>query len=254
MRPLASFSLLLCLCLPWEGFAAATPVEVHQVLALSVGTPDKVVALTLDACGGGFDRELIEFLIDRRIPTTIFATKRWLDRNQAGLSMILAHPDLFEVEDHGWRHVPAVIGDDRRVYGIVGHPDVAHLKREISVGAQAVQKATGVGPRWYRAATGEYDPEALETIEAMGYKVAGFSVNADDGATLERRVIVARMQRVKSGDIIIAHMNRPESDTAEGLAASLPQLLERGYRFVKLNDADVRRVPARIPRSKGGKP
>jgi peptidoglycan/xylan/chitin deacetylase (PgdA/CDA1 family) len=57
------------------------------------------VALTLDACSGKFDDDLIEYLISKRIPATIFATKKWLDRNPYGLSVIKKHLDLFDVED-----------------------------------------------------------------------------------------------------------------------------------------------------------
>jgi peptidoglycan/xylan/chitin deacetylase (PgdA/CDA1 family) len=102
---------------------------------------------------------------------------------------------------------------------------------------------TGHAPHWYRGATAEYDPQALQVIVAMGYKVAGFSVNADAGATLNRETIVARLNAVRSGDIIIAHMNKPASETADGLSSGLKSLLVRGFHFVTLSEMDVR--PAR---------
>src|SRR6185369_8370 len=94
-------------------------------------------------------------------------------------------------------------GSDRQVYGLAGAADLKHLRSEVSLGAEAVKLATGTAPRWYRGATGEYDPEALKEIEKMGYKVAGFSINADSGATLSQRQVVARLKKVRSGDIII---------------------------------------------------
>jgi peptidoglycan/xylan/chitin deacetylase (PgdA/CDA1 family) len=214
-------------------------VEVHQVLALE-GSAEKVVALTLDACGGGYDADLIRFLTQQRIPATIFATKKWMDRQPAAVAELRAHPDLFDIEDHGERHVPAVLGPQRMVYGIRGSADVRQLKREVSAGAQAVRTLTGVAPTWYRGATGEYDREALTVISQLGFHVAGFSLNADDGARLSRRQILRRLSRVKPGDIIIAHMNRPASDTAEGLAEGLQALLEQGFRFVTLRGARVK--------------
>jgi hypothetical protein len=45
--------------------------------------------------------------------------------------MLKAHPELFDIEDHGANHMPAVIGLGRRVYGISGEPDIAHLEREV---------------------------------------------------------------------------------------------------------------------------
>jgi peptidoglycan/xylan/chitin deacetylase (PgdA/CDA1 family) len=237
-----TFFYIAALLFATPAVGGLSTIEVHQVIALPAQDSDKVVALTLDACGGKFDAELIRYLIAHQIPATIFATKKWLDRNPVGVAQLKAHADLFEIEDHGANHVPSVVGAGRSVFGIPGNPDLAHLEREILGGANAVQTVTGEAPRWYRGATAEYDPAAIKLIAAMGYRIAGFSVNADAGATLARAAIVARLDQVKSGDIIIAHMNKPASDTAEGLAEGLQRLLARGFRFVRLDQAQVRSV------------
>ena len=120
----------------------------------------------------------------------------------------------------------------------------------MSQGAQAVERATGSKPRWYRGATALYDPKALGDIEAMGYRIAGFSVNADAGATLSASGVAARIRAAMSGYILIAHVNRPRSATAEGLAQGLSELQARGYRFVLLRDQSVVAdpIPPRRPR------
>ena len=222
--------------------AEQSPVEIHNQLSVPAEAGNKI-ALTLDACGGKSDDALINYLIENRIPVTIFATKKWLDRNPKAVAVIKAHLDLFDVEDHGEKHIPAVIGKDRMVYGIPGEPDVVHLRREVVEGAHAVEKVTGIAPRWYRGATGEYDTQAIKEIEGMGYKIAGFSVNADNGATLKKLSIEKRLARVKTGDVIIAHMNKPESDSAEGLAVGLAYLLKAGFVFARLDQVDLKEVP-----------
>jgi peptidoglycan/xylan/chitin deacetylase (PgdA/CDA1 family) len=244
MRRILVSLILVVLAVPAPLAARASdrPVEVHQRLALPQPQA-RIAALTLDACGGNYDARLIRFLVEERIPATVFATRKWIERNREGVATLHSHPELFDIEDHGADHVPAVIGLGRRVYGLPGNADVAHLESEVRNGAAAVESVTGHAPRWYRGATAEYDAEALRVIAAMGYKVAGFSINADAGATLKREAIVARLNSVAPGDIIIAHMNRPLSDTAEGLSAGLKALLARGFRFVKLNDVEVRPAP-----------
>jgi peptidoglycan/xylan/chitin deacetylase (PgdA/CDA1 family) len=245
MRPVFLLILILFLLASVAAGADEQPVELHQELSLPAGVTDKVVALTLDACGGDFDANLVHFLIEHRIQATIFATRRWIRRNPDALATLRAHADLFDIEDHGANHVPAIIGTDRQVYGLAGVADLKQLRREVSGGADAVKAATGTPPRWYRGATGQYDPEALKVIEQMGYKVAGFSLNADSGATLSQKQIAARLKKVRSGDIIIAHINKPASDTAKGLAEGLQWLLDQGFHFVKLNDSQVRSLQNR---------
>lgn len=235
---------------------AESPTEIHDRLLV----PDqsmRMVALTLDACSGKYDDDLLQYLIRNRIPATIFATKKWLDRNPVAVAAIKAHLDLFQVEDHGENHIPAVIGVGKRVYGIPGEPDLIHLRREVLEGARAVETAIGVAPRWYRGATAEYDLQAIAEIERMGYRIAGFSLNADAGATLKRGAIVQRLKRVRPGDIIIAHMNKPASDSAEGLAAALDDMIRQGFVFVRLDQVDVVVLPEplklqkRAPGAKG---
>jgi len=220
--------------------ASAKPqwgVEMHQRLApQQLGTQPEV-AITLDACGGAFDADLIDTLLRLHVPATLFVTKKWLDHNPQGTALLLAHPELFELEDHGAAHVPAVIGAGRRVYGLAAQPDVAHLQAEVAGGAAAIQSLTQQAPRYYRGATALYDTQAMQAIRAMGYTIAGFSVNADAGATLPQASILARLRAVRAGDVVIAHMNKPAGATAEAFAVALPELLARGVHFVKLSQA-----------------
>jgi peptidoglycan/xylan/chitin deacetylase (PgdA/CDA1 family) len=236
-------ALLACLCTALPAAAEIEPIELHHVIDLSAAGEQKLVALTLDACEGKVDAALLDFLIEKRIPSTIFVTRKWLKRNPDAALLLIEHQDLFEVEDHGAAHVPAVIDADRRIYGLRVNPDATHLRREVEGGAEAIKAVLHQTPSWYRGATGEYDAESIKVIESLGYKIAGFSVNADQGGTLSQRTIVKRLDAVKSGDIIIAHINRPTSQTSAGLAAGLPHLLERGFRFVRLDE--VRLVPTK---------
>lgn len=220
----------------------AGPVELHQRLHVDADASSHEVALTLDACGAGYDADLIKLLVTLRVPATIFVTKRWLDRNPQGSAELLRHPELFELEDHGTSHVAAVLSVKSGIHGLRGEPDLAHLRAEVSGAAEAIARASGQVPSLYRGAGAIYDAAAMQEIEAMGYRIAGFSVNADNGATLSARGVAAQLRRVRPGDVILAHMNKPAGATAEGFAAALPELLKRGLRFVKLGQA--RLVPA----------
>ena len=239
MMKLTFLMILAMFIAPLSSASDQLPIEIHDRVVLQPDS-DKKVALTLDACSGKFDDDLIEYLIRHQIPATIFATKKWLLKNPQGVSIIKAHLDLFDVEDHGEKHIPAIIGTDRKVYGISGEPDIIHLRREVIEGARAVEKATGIAPHWYRAATAEYDPLAIEEIDKLGYKIAGFSVNADAGATSKKITIEKRLAHVKAGDLIIAHMNKPASDTAEGLAVGLDYLTKAGFVFVRLDQVELK--------------
>jgi peptidoglycan/xylan/chitin deacetylase (PgdA/CDA1 family) len=218
--------------------AQTRPVEIHDRIAANSGSNNRI-ALTLDACSGKFDEDLIEFLVRNQIPATLFVTKKWLLVNPKAVAILKANLNLFDIEDHGENHIPAVIGVGRKVYGIAGEPDVLHLRREVLEGARAIESLIGVAPHWYRGATAVYDQQASDEIRQLGFKIAGFSVNADAGATLTRSQINERLRQVRGGDVIIAHMNKPKSDTAEGLATGLLELLRRGLVFVRLDVVEL---------------
>ena len=196
------------------------------------------MALTLDACSGAYDRRLIQLLVQHRVPATLFVTKRWLDGNRSAVHDMLQHSDLFEFENHGAQHVPAVVGPaSQRLYGMKLQPDSEALRAEIAGGADAVRIATGRTPRYFRGAGAAYDSAGQTMVQALGYRIAGFSVNADAGATVPASVVALRLRKVQPGDVVIAHMNHPASGTAEGFARALPELLQRGVVFVKLSQS-----------------
>jgi len=205
-------------------------------------TVEKVVALTLDACGSpqgmGFDAELLAFLEQERVPATLFINTRWIEPNRPAFDRLAANP-LFEIANHGFRHKPASV-TGRSVYGIEGTRTVAELVEEIEAGALAIERLTGKRPKFYRSGTAYYDEVAVRVSEALGQTVAGFSVLGDKGATYRREEVAAALLSVKPGDIVIAHMNHPEGGTRAGIIAAIPELKRRGYRFVRLSDVSLR--------------
>jgi peptidoglycan/xylan/chitin deacetylase (PgdA/CDA1 family) len=192
------------------------------------------VTLTLDACPGHFDWRIARSLVEGRVPATIFASGPWLRRNPDAVALLMAHPDLFGVQNHGAAHVPPVLGR-RRVFGLAVAGDLEGVRREVVAGAADVKAATGVAPGWYRAATGFYSPPALAAIRALGVAIAGYSLNADQGASLPAATVERRIGAARDGDVIVAHINQPRRDSGVGVVAGIAALRRRGARFERLD-------------------
>ncbi|MGD0585802.1 MAG: polysaccharide deacetylase family protein [Oryzomonas sp.] len=201
-------------------------------------TGEKVVALTLDACGGakgnGVDARLMDFLAQERIPATLFINARWIDANPELFRRLAANP-LFEIANHGMWHKPASVSG-RSVYGIQGTRDAGELVEEIESNARKIEALTGKRPKLYRSGTAYYDEVAVEVSNALGHEVAGFSILGDAGATYSAAQVKAAILKASPGDIVICHMNHPESGTGAGIMAAVPELLRRGFRFVRMSD------------------
>lgn len=195
------------------------------------------VALTLDACGGAIDNRILDALINERISATIFVTSRWLKRNAEAFARMRAHPDLFEIENHGARHIPA-IDAPMRIYGIQAAGSPAAVAREITMGVDAIALAEGGQARWFRGATARYSTTAIAQINDLGYRIAGYSLNGDDGARLSAKEAEKRIAAAQDGDVIIAHINQPARKAGAGVVKGILELKARGVVFIRLEDDD----------------
>jgi peptidoglycan/xylan/chitin deacetylase (PgdA/CDA1 family) len=232
------------------GAAGAPQAEFAQAPARHVNAPRLVepkltidkragegpaVALTFDACMGKVDERIFRTLIEHRIPSTIFVTARWLKRNPQALAEMRAHPDLFEIEDHGENHIPAV-DVPTQVYGIAAAGSPEAVSREVEGGAAAIQATGAPRPQWFRGATAKYTPAAIEQIQSMGYRIAGYSINGDSGSLLGAAATERQYRRARDGDVIISHINQPSHAAGEGVVKGMLDLKARGFRFVRLRD------------------
>lgn len=229
-RGFLAASVAVPACLPRTGSGLLEPVT---RLAAPVGAA-RTVALTLDACMGETDHRIFDTLIRLSVPATIFVTALWLRANSSALARMRDRPDLFALENHGERHLPAVLGT-ARVYGLPVAATLDAIKREAARGADAIEAAGCPRPRWFRGATALYSPQAISVIAAEGFAVAGFSVNADQGASLSAASVARRMADAQNGDVMIAHINQPRRSSGEGVAAGIAALRQAGVTFTRLD-------------------
>jgi peptidoglycan/xylan/chitin deacetylase (PgdA/CDA1 family) len=197
------------------------------------------IALTFDACMGKTDMRILEMLVQQQVPATIFVTARWLRSNPQALAILLAHPDQFEIENHGLNHIPAV---DRQtlVYGIPAAGSPEAVAQEVKGGADAMVAHGITAPRWFRGATAKYSLSSISEIRAMGYRIAGYSVNGDSGASLPAKAVEKNYVSARDGDVIISHINQPTHPAGEGVVKGILDLKAKGVQFVRLSDIPER--------------
>jgi peptidoglycan/xylan/chitin deacetylase (PgdA/CDA1 family) len=234
-RPLLALLLSLFLPVSFPAMAEGDGL-IEPTLRISEGGPRAPrVALTLDACMGEVDLRILDMLVAHQIPATLFVTGRWLAHNAEAVKTLLAHPELFQLENHGAMHVPAVLGSNK-IFGIEPAGTLQAVEAEVR-GGEAAMQACGIGkPNWYRDATALYSPEALAQIRQMGFRIGGFSLNSDFGASLPAEKVAERIAAAKDGDVIIGHINQPKRSSGAGVAAGVLALKAKGFSFVRLDD------------------
>ena len=117
----------------------------------------------------------------------------------------------------------------------------AELDRSLLLTQEAIASATNLEPDRIidvRPPNGLFSPAVLQRLQQQNYRVVMWSVVSEDwlnpGINLIRRRV---MNQVKNGANIVLHDgNYGGKDVAAVAADLIPRLLDRGYKFVSIND------------------
>ena len=180
------------------------------------------VALTFDLCpvrkAPGFDAALVALLESRQVPTTFFASGRWIAAHDAEVRRLLAVP-FFELGTHGQRHrhLPAL--------------DPAAQRAEILGPVELLATRYGVRSTLFRAPYGEFDDHTRAIVADVGLRMVEWSVVSGDP---DPQLAAATMLRglrteVRDGSIVVFHANAKGVHTREVVETLLRDVLpERG--------------------------
>jgi peptidoglycan/xylan/chitin deacetylase (PgdA/CDA1 family) len=200
------------------------------ITRLPVPLKEKVVALTFDACEtktpAFLDHSISDFLVNGKIPFTIFACGRFARHNGAALQQ-LASLDFVEIENHSMNH-------DNHMERM----DDATIRREVLDAETMLKGITGKKTRYFRFPAGNYDEKALASVESLGYRVVHWSFASGDPAktlTVEHETDWV-LEKTKPGNILIFHINGRGWSTGKALPGIVATLRQRGYRFARLDE------------------
>lgn len=210
----------------------------------SINTKKKIVAFTFDACGGkhgsGCDKELIEYLHQEEIPSTLFISGKWID-SQFTEFLELSRDTLFEIENHGLNHKPCTI-TGQSAYGIKGTSDLEEAFDEIEGNARKIEALTKHRPLYFRSATAFIDEASARMAMKLGITTVSYQVLSGDAVPFAPEPVIEQnvMNKIKPGAIVIMHFNHPEWNTKEAMEKIVPKLRKMGYSFVRLRDFKLR--------------
>jgi polysaccharide deacetylase family sporulation protein PdaB len=188
----------------------------------SVDRPDNKIALTFDCAWGNSNTdELLDILAQHNVFATFFVTGEFADKFPDDIRKIAAAGH--EIANHSDKH-PRIKG--MNIHRLI--EDTREAERKITM-------ITGTRPTLYRSPYGEYDDNAVKTIEGLGYKFVQWSVDSidwqePDPATIIRRVV----DKTVPGSILLFHNDL--ENTAQALPDVLTMLRQAGFEFVRASD------------------
>ncbi|MFD9291559.1 polysaccharide deacetylase family protein [Streptomyces sp. NPDC060030] len=231
------------------GPGGLTPVFERRAAGSAVrngaGAADKVVALTFDADmtadqgpraaeGERFDNPgLIASLRRLKVPSTVFMTGRWAQEYPDQARSIGTDP-LFEIANHSFSHYAF----SSPCYGL---PTVAEedMRGEVERAFTAIRRtgARHVVP-YFRFPGGCYDDASLKALAPTGVTAVQWDVVSGDAFATDADAVAGQvLEGVKPGSLVVMHCTRSAAPvTDDALRRIVPELRERGYRFVKVSE------------------
>lgn len=201
-------------------------------VATTFAASGRQIALTFDACDRRCDEALLATLERNSVPALLFISSKWIDANPGRVEQLAANP-LFEIGNHGTRHVPLSV-TGRSAYGIGGTRSADEVVTEVWTNHTRLAALTGTPPTWFRPGTAYYDDVAVAIVQELGERPLGFTVNADNGAKASAARVRSAIAGAAPGSIVLAHMNHPESRTAAGVSDAITDRRAAGWEFVSL--------------------
>jgi peptidoglycan/xylan/chitin deacetylase (PgdA/CDA1 family) len=186
----------------------------------SVSAEPHKAALTFDLCEGAVDQELLALLWENQEPVTVFVTAKWIRKNPIAALWLKDKQAVFHIENHGGQHHQTVVAAPA-LYGLTPTRTPEQTLKEAEDGAVAIESTFGRQATWFRSAGAAWDTESVALLSSH-WKLAGYTVNGDEGAKASKAHILSTLRRVKSGDVVLFHANHPHGETFEALREWLP--------------------------------
>jgi peptidoglycan/xylan/chitin deacetylase (PgdA/CDA1 family) len=186
------------------------------------------MALTFDACEtqtpSRFDERILGFLVNEKIPFTLFVSGKFARRNSERLAEI-SKLEFAGVENHSLNHVQHMEGlkEEQVIY-------------EVRENETLLDGITARKTKFFRFPGGHYDEKTLSIVERMGYQVVHWTFASGDAGrhTPRDRLYAWVTSKTKAGSILIFHINGRGYHTGEILPGLAKDLRQKGYEFVRL--------------------
>jgi len=120
----------------------------------------------------------------------------------------------------------------------------SYVRTDLTLGTQAIERASGYHPRFFRAPHGFRSPWVTSIARSLGQRTVGWSFGVWDSDRPGADVIVDRiLSKTEPGSILLLHDGDgydPHGDraqTAQAVPVIVDRLLAEGYRFDLLDAA-----------------
>ena len=191
-------------------------------------TTRPAIALTFDDGPSESTPQLLEILARHRAPASFF---------QCGTNVRRLPSVAREVAAAGHE-----IGNHTDTHPLLALKSPGYIQRELSAAQEAIEQATGVCPRYFRAPYGARWFGLRAALQSLGLRGVTWTSIALDWKRQTPAVVSRLLEGATPGAILCLHdgraiQHRPDIGvTLQAVRQFLPKLMEQGFRFEKVTD------------------
>jgi len=208
----------------------------HVEIIKKFSTADKRVAIGVVACldmGAEIDLPLLDKLVARRIPFSVFTDQAWLKQHELKLKPFLEN-NLTQFENHG-SFCRALSVEEKVAENFAKTATLEEVFEEVEDNARAIERFSGRLPRFYTSGQGYYDDVALKIVNVLGYQAIEGELKLKSKDVENPEAINLFFKNLRPGSIIFMPANRPGASEkwADWFVSGISKA---GYSAVSLDD------------------
>ena len=194
---------MLCVC----GIGLYAVASVRRVPIYRVDRSDNYVAISFDAAWGADKTQKIMDVCDQYgVKATFFLVGFWMDK----------YPEMVkDIDARGFE-----IGTHSATHPKMSTLTAQQCTEELRSSCKTIFDLTGKPVTLFRPPFGDYNNTLLDVCDTMGLYPIQWSVDSLDWKGLTASQIAERVQKAKSGDIILCHNN------SDHIVEALPLIFE----------------------------
>ncbi|GFN35476.1 polysaccharide deacetylase family protein [Tepidimicrobium xylanilyticum] len=189
---------------------------------------EKVIALTFDdGPHPKFTNEILDILKEYDIKATFFVLGKFAETYPE--IIIRQWEEGHEIGNHTYSHVDAKSVSKKILY------------EEYKKTQEIIENLVNNRPKLFRPPYGSFDSQALDIMEMDNSIMILWSSHQDSKDWSNPKVdeiVNTTLSNIKNGDIILFHdyVYYNKSNTVEALKIIIPELIDRGYKFVTISE------------------
>lgn len=217
----ACITLLCVLTVSGFGYYSQAYAFQKQVPIYEVERNDNYVSISFDAAwGADKTRQIMDVCDEYNVKATFFLVGFWVDK----------YPEMVqEIASRGFE-----IGTHSATHPQMSKLSAEKCKDELLSSSKKIFELTAKPVELFRPPFGDYNNQLLDVARELGLYTIQWSVDSLDWKGLSAREIAERVQRVKSGDIILCHNN------SDYIVEALPLIFEaaklKNLKFVPIGE------------------